>query len=222
MQLIKAARGRITTHHNEDIGRGFLHRGIDIGHGDGTPADLRIGAPAAGTVTAVGDYDTYGLRIIVTHPDGTWSLVAHLSEEFVERGQKVEQNQRIGTMGDSGGDWPVHCHQEYRSRAGVALDPLEYMTSTASAGSSPVGPPPPQQGDDDMPLIILMTAQHGHYTVAPGFCAGINGKLTSGVQAREQFKGAVIWEVAPDDLQDFIFSISGCPFIPAIGSAWHA
>jgi murein DD-endopeptidase MepM/ murein hydrolase activator NlpD len=69
-RIILAAHGRITTHFREDIGRGFLHNGIDQGHGDGTPYDLEIRAPADGLIVSVGKQGTYGNRYIIRHDDG--------------------------------------------------------------------------------------------------------------------------------------------------------
>lgn len=142
MRLIKTARGRVTTEHGEDIGRGFLHRGIDIGHGDATAADLRLVAPAGGRVTAAGWDGTYGNRVIITHPDGTSSLIAHMARILVGVGDELDQGDDIGVMGSTGGPWAVHAHQEYRVD-GIAVDPIPYMTATA-------GTPGTDLEEDDM------------------------------------------------------------------------
>lgn len=142
MNLIKTARGRITTYHGEDAGRSRPHVGIDIGHGDGTPDDLHMVAPAAGRVVAASWEGTYGNRVIIQHPDGSRSLIAHMASLGVSAGQEVEQGQGIGVMGRTGGPWGsiagwfVHGHQEYHV-GGIAVDPLAYMDGgTAHTGKA--------------------------------------------------------------------------------------
>ncbi|NQX26826.1 M23 family metallopeptidase [Microbacteriaceae bacterium VKM Ac-2854] len=140
MQIIHCARGRITTRFHEDIGRGFPHRGIDLGHGDATADDLRILAPAAGRVIAVGRDGTYGLRIIIDHGAGWTTLIAHLASCRVAVGYEVAQGEDIAVMGNSGTEF-VHAHQELRLD-GVWKDPELYTTTTAGIN--------PQTGDDDV------------------------------------------------------------------------
>lgn len=136
-KIILAARGRITTYFKQDIGRGFLHNGVDQGHGNGAAIDLEIKAPAAGVVIAVGVYGSYGKRIIIRHDDGTTSLLAHHAKQFVVVGQRVTQGQIIAVMGNSGTVF-VHSHQEYRDAAGNQLDPLENLGISFAAESTAV------------------------------------------------------------------------------------
>ncbi|MGG7509442.1 murein hydrolase activator EnvC family protein [Plantibacter sp. YIM 135249] len=135
MQLIKTARGNITTFHGEDAGRAHAHVGIDIGHGASTAADLALIAPEAGIVRVAGWDGTYGNRVIIEHPDGTWSLIAHMAAFFVRAGDQVTRAQSIGVMGRTGGPWGsvagwfVHAHQEYHLADGTAVDPLDYIVT---------------------------------------------------------------------------------------------
>lgn len=131
MQIIHCARGRITTRFAEDIGRGFPHRGIDLGHGDATVDDLRIVAPAAGRVVAAGRDGSYGNRVIIDHGAGWTSLIAHLSSYNVRVGQDVEQGKSIAVMGNTGTVY-VHAHQELRLN-GVWVDPELHLSTTTTA-----------------------------------------------------------------------------------------
>jgi hypothetical protein len=133
MHIIHCARGRITTHFGDDIGRGFPHRGIDLGHGDATADDLRILAPASGRVIAVGRDGTYGLRILIDHGDGWTSLIAHLASCRVKAGDDVTQGEDIAVMGNSGTVY-VHAHQELRFN-GVPVDPELHLTTTTPAAT---------------------------------------------------------------------------------------
>jgi hypothetical protein len=129
--IVLAAYGRITTRFGQDIGRGFPHRGIDQGHGNGRAADLVIVAPADGVVTAAGKEGTYGLRLKIQHPDGWTSLLAHHSAHHVRVGQQVTRGQHVATMGNSGTVF-VHSHQELRNASGVQLDPLAHLYTAQS------------------------------------------------------------------------------------------
>lgn len=145
-QIILAAIGRITTHFREDIGRGFLHNGIDQGHGGGEPADLEIKAPADGVVTAHGSLGSYGKRLVIRHADGWTSLLAHHAWQGVKTGDTVRQGDAIAVMGNTGTVF-VHSHQELRDQNGTQLDPLLHLTtSTAGNGSTPL--------EDDMPTPL--------------------------------------------------------------------
>lgn len=140
--IVKTARGRLTSRHGEDIGRGFPHVGIDIGHGDATPDDLRLVAPAAGYMTWA-PVGSYGRRAIIRHDDGSWSLIAHAERWFYDE-TYVAQLQDIGVMGNTGTQY-VHAHQEYHLPDGTAVDPLAYMTAAAGGDYTPL-----PEGEDEM------------------------------------------------------------------------
>lgn len=133
--IILAARGGITTHFRQDIGRGFLHNGIDQGHGNGTELDLQIKAPADGVVTATGRQGSYGNRLIIRHDDDTTSLLAHHERQLVTVGQWVTQGQIIAVMGNTGTKF-VHSHQEYRAADGTQLDPLLHLAGVSTGAST--------------------------------------------------------------------------------------
>lgn len=134
IQIIKAAHGRITSRHGQDVGRGFLHRGIDQGHSNSTAYDLQIMAPADGWVTASGREGSYGLRFYIRHDDGTLSVLAHHSQQLVSAGARVTQGQIIAVMGNTGTKF-VHSHQEYRDAHGNQLDPLAYLGSAVASSN---------------------------------------------------------------------------------------
>jgi len=124
--IILAAHGRITTHYKQDIGRGWLHNGIDQGHSNGTAYDLQIMAPADGIVTATGRQGTYGNRLVIRHDDGSRSLLAHHAAQLVKVGDRVTQGQIIAVMGNTGTKY-VHSHQELWEGNGTQLDPLKHI-----------------------------------------------------------------------------------------------
>ena len=145
VQIILAARGRITTHFHQDIGRGFLHRGIDQGHGDGNAVDLEIRAPADGVITYAGVFGSYGLCIFIRHDDSWVSVLAHHKSHLVSKGDRVTQGQIIAVMGNSGTKY-VHSHQELRDAKGNQIDPLLHLSTASSTASSTTTP----AEEDDM------------------------------------------------------------------------
>ncbi len=56
----------------------------------------------------------YGNYIKIRHPNGSYTLYAHLSKNFVKKGDYVKQGQIIGAMGSSGKSTGVHLHFEVR------------------------------------------------------------------------------------------------------------
>jgi len=156
--IILASHGRITTHFHQDIGRGFLHRGIDQGHTNATAYDLQIMAPADGVVTFAGPFGSYGNVIYIEHADGWVSVLAHHRTQHVRKGDRVTQGQIIAVMGNTGTKY-VHSHQELRDENANQLDPLLHVgtASTAATDDSPViitATPTPEE--DDMPIYELI------------------------------------------------------------------
>lgn len=74
------------------------HNGIDIS-ADKTTV---VKASADGTVKSIKNDPRYGLTIIIEHANGYKTVYSNLlSTEFVVEGEKVEQGQSIGTVGNS-------------------------------------------------------------------------------------------------------------------------
>ena len=89
---------------------------IDIGASVGST----ILAAANGTVQVAkqGGYNGgYGSMIIISHPNGTQTLYAHMSQVYVSTGQSVVQGENIGTSGNSGKSTGPHLHFEIRGAA---------------------------------------------------------------------------------------------------------
>lgn len=86
------------------------NRGIDIGAPKGTP----IYASAAGTVllARMGWNGAYGNLVILTHPNGTKTLYAHMAKIGTYTGKSVEQGEVIGYVGSTGRSTGPHLHFE--------------------------------------------------------------------------------------------------------------
>jgi murein DD-endopeptidase MepM/ murein hydrolase activator NlpD len=75
------------------------HFGVDVAAPEGTP----VTAPAAGLVTlAVTDHYYTGGTIIIDHGYGVTSTLLHMQSVTVEKGQRVEQGDPLGTIGATG------------------------------------------------------------------------------------------------------------------------
>jgi LysM repeat protein len=92
------------------------HNGIDFGVSRGTP----IHAAADGTVIIArnsGWNGGYGVYVVITHPNGTQTLYAHLTNSIVSSGQSVTSGQVIGYSGNTGKSTGAHLHFEVRGAA---------------------------------------------------------------------------------------------------------
>ena len=76
----------------------ITHNGIDIAAEKTTV----VKASAEGTVKSIKNDPRYGLTIVIEHVNGFSSVYSNLlTAEFVEEGEKVEQGQTIGTVGNT-------------------------------------------------------------------------------------------------------------------------
>jgi murein DD-endopeptidase MepM/ murein hydrolase activator NlpD len=125
---LQDVRGWITTPFGPAIhpftGQWYLHKGIDIAQGYGTP----IVATANGRVTTVG-YEAlgYGNYIDIKHKYGFSTKYGHLAKSYVARGQEVVRGQVIAAMGATGLATGPHLHYEIRIGDEV-VDPTKYLS----------------------------------------------------------------------------------------------
>lgn len=89
------------------------HNGVDLSNKIGSPVLASAGGVVR--VAKVGGYNFgYGNYIIITHPNGTETVYAHLLSVGVSVGQSVNQGQQIGQLGSSGNSTGPHTHFEIR------------------------------------------------------------------------------------------------------------
>lgn len=89
------------------------YNGVDFG----APAGTSIRAAAGGEVIiarASGWNGGYGKYIVIKHPNGTQTLYAHNSANYVVAGQSVAQGEVIGAVGSTGRSTGNHLHFEVR------------------------------------------------------------------------------------------------------------
>lgn len=111
-----------------------FNSGVDLQASLGTP----VLAAGEGTVAFAGDRAEYGKLVVINHAGGRQTRYAHLNTISVKAGQKVNQGDRIGTVGSTGTSTlpQPHLHFEvrYNSPLGwVAEDPALYIEAIKKA-----------------------------------------------------------------------------------------
>jgi len=107
----------------------MAHQGIDYA----APVGTRVRAAGNGFVDFAGVKGGYGNVVILRHSGQYSTVYAHLSRIAVKRGERVEQNDTIGFVGQTGWATGPHLHYEFRI-AGVARNPY----SIAMPAGAPV------------------------------------------------------------------------------------
>lgn len=84
--------------YSETLEEWITHNGVDISS-DKTSVVTCI---SKGTVSAIKNDPRYGITVIVNHDNGYQSVYANLlTAEYVVEGENIEQNQTIGTIGNT-------------------------------------------------------------------------------------------------------------------------
>lgn len=82
------------------------HTGLDIA----APVGTAIISPARGTVIRTGSYFFTGNTVFIDHGQGLVTMYCHLNKTIIKAGQKLEQGQKIGTVGMTGRVSGPHLH----------------------------------------------------------------------------------------------------------------
>ena len=121
-----AADGKVLTNFGKIIHPEYktiiVNNGIDIEAPNGAP----VKSVSAGVVEFVGRMRGYGKLMIINHFEGYLTIYAHLDQNFFEKGARVTEGQKIGTVGESGSLEGNKLHFEIRYENN-ALDPMEWL-----------------------------------------------------------------------------------------------
>jgi murein DD-endopeptidase MepM/ murein hydrolase activator NlpD len=101
------------------------HLGVDYA----APSGTEVRAVGDGIVDFAGWQNGYGNVVQIAHGADRMTLYAHLSRVDLKRGQRVEQGQRVGTVGATGWATGPHLHFEFRLR-GQHQDPTRIARSS--------------------------------------------------------------------------------------------
>ena len=99
-----------------------LHNGIDVASALGIP----VVAPYQGVVTFIGEDPQLGRVVKLDFGNGWTGVLGNLGDIAVEKGQRVETGQVLGTVGLSAPLKKTWLHIEFR-KDGVPVDPLPYL-----------------------------------------------------------------------------------------------
>ncbi|MBN2185694.1 MAG: M23 family metallopeptidase [Candidatus Krumholzibacteriota bacterium] len=99
-----------------------FHHGIDIKGEVGE----EVYAVESGSIIFSGKQSSYGKVLIIDHGNRLYSVYAHLSKIFVEKGTSVTTGDVIGKIGLSGNSTGAHLHFEVRIGE-KAVNPLDYL-----------------------------------------------------------------------------------------------
>ena len=100
------------------------HLGIDIAAAEGKS----IKAPASGTVISVSRDQYYGILLVIRHDDTYVTRYGHCQNVFVSNGDKVERDQLIALVGNTGHSTAPHLHYEVLKK-GKQINPMELLPS---------------------------------------------------------------------------------------------
>ena len=89
----------------------YLHKGIDIGKAPGEPI---LAAANGEVVQRKFDRGGFGNLLVIKHAYGIYTRYGHLDKVDVQKGDRVVQGQKIGTMGNSGLSTGFHLHFEIK------------------------------------------------------------------------------------------------------------
>ena len=99
-----------------------FHVALDIGAAEGT----EIGAFADGVVEYIGESNTLGQYLKITHANGVSSFYAHCSKLLVRKGTAVTCGQAVALVGQTGKATGPHLHLTI-AKDNVRLDPAHYV-----------------------------------------------------------------------------------------------
>ena len=129
---IKNGLGHISMFFGQNInpfsGQYYIHKGIDIStYRAGDP----VVATADGQVVTIDFTEDFGNYVLIKHKHGYYTRYAHLLSNKVRTGQRVQQGEVIGYIGNTGLSTGPHLHYEIRIGSDV-VDPYKYINIRSS------------------------------------------------------------------------------------------
>lgn len=129
-RVLSNARNHVVRKYNP-----FTHRGVDVLKWENKLADViaqsegdvvLVVTQMKQDITAIGDA-IYGNFVKIKHPNGYYTLYAHLNEAFVQVGQHVVQGEVLGKMGNTGKTSRTLLHFEVRNAKDRRINPTKFL-----------------------------------------------------------------------------------------------
>ena len=99
--------------------RNMNHNGVDLAVPMGTP----VRSIAQGVVVFAGPFGGFGKLVTILHRNNVISMYGHLSDIFVNTGEKITAGRLIGRVGSSGASTGPHLHFEVHKN-NKPIDPV--------------------------------------------------------------------------------------------------
>ena len=124
---IRNGLGHISMYFGQNInpfsGQYYIHRGIDLStYRSGDP----VVATADGQIVNIDYAEDFGNYVTIKHKRGYYTRYAHLLYARVRLGQRVQQGDVIGYIGNTGLSTGPHLHYEIHVGSDV-VDPYQYI-----------------------------------------------------------------------------------------------
>lgn len=101
-----------------------FHHGVDL---DGDIGDYVL-STNHGKVVFADKNGSYGLMVMISHPNNILSIYGHLSEIIIKLGERVQRGSVIGKVGSTGRSTGPHLHFEIRKN-NQSIDPIFFIES---------------------------------------------------------------------------------------------
>ncbi|MDR0569572.1 MAG: M23 family metallopeptidase [Spirochaetaceae bacterium] len=109
---------------NPFTGQYYIHKGIDLS--TYRPGDPIVATADGQVVTVDYEHSGFGNNVIIKHKHGFYTRYAHMLTIRVKTGQRVQQGEVIGYIGNTGLSTGPHLHYEVHIGSDV-VDPYKYI-----------------------------------------------------------------------------------------------
>lgn len=203
-RLLKADNYKITQNAwQTNVVTGTYHKGSDIvavGYPNGTDILAHSDGEVVTIVNTHNYTDTtgssYGNYIKIKHPNGYYTLYAHLKELYVGIGAKVKKGQPIGLMGMTGRATGVHLHFEVFNPNNEKINPTEFIEGDLP--NLPNGTNDIDNGTNDVNNGTEVTFSIGEKVLV------LNGYLTADSYGGGSHTATYNGDVAPNDITNYL------------------
>lgn len=153
-------------------GKPYLHTGIDL-VGQGYRACHVKSLMAGKVIEKAYNANGYGNYVVIDHENGYLTRYAHLADPAgINVGDRVEEGQVFGYMGDTGYAFGVHLHFEIISAAAGfrPIDPTPYILGNERLPNKPEPTPEPQTYNHKVgELVVYSSCYRGNNDVPPNY-----------------------------------------------------
>lgn len=120
----RITQGYKTTHRAVDMVKYYSETCNILAHTEGKVVFCQTGKK--NNPVATGNA-SYGNCVKIKHPNGYYTLYAHMKEVYVKLNQSVSKGQKIGYMGNTGRSFGAHLHFEVRDPKDNRINPTPYI-----------------------------------------------------------------------------------------------